>query len=107
MQRKFSLTCIGITGRFEIAIGPGNVPVETENCTTLIAASSPRIAAAPDYDEDESKGESKFGPFALRPGERVACYWPDRGGGGGVVAVCSSDSTNSGPGVIELGLCDN
>ena len=106
MKMKITLTNLPATGIFEIAIKEGSEPLQTANCRTVIAESSRQIPSASNAGEDKLTGESEVGPITLNPGDCVACYWANRGKSG-IVAVCSSDSTNSGAGVMELDLGDS
>ena len=50
--------------------------------------------------------ENNLQPLTLSPGHTVKCSW-SKSGGAKMVAVCSSDSKNSEPAVLELELGDD
>ncbi len=103
MKIKICLTSLPAEGTFRIAISHGQVPLEDGSCPVLVADSSTRKDLSSGSVQEKSPDDSEIGPFTLVPGECAACYWPSEADDE-TVAVCTANSTNSGPGVIELDL---
>jgi hypothetical protein len=70
---------------------------------TGVRAPVAEVSAA---DEKPYADENNLQPLTLSPGDTVKCSW-SRSSGTKIVAVCSSDSKNSEPAVLELELGDN
>ena len=103
MKIKICLTSLPAEGTFRIAINHGQVPLEDGSCPVLVADSSARKDISSDSVQERSPDGSEIGPFTLVPGECTACYWPSKADDE-TVAVCTADSTNSGPCEMELDL---
>jgi hypothetical protein len=63
------------------------------------------VAEVAATDKKPSADENILQPLRLSPGDTVKCSW-SQSGGAKIVAVCSSDSKNSEPAVMELEFGD-